>query len=82
MAEMNHPRARIALQMQTITMLTVEQFQAEVRSARQRLATQLSGTGLHPVGKPVIEEDFDSRRIYVSWKVFSSPYPSEEEDYA
>jgi len=80
MADMQHPRARIALVVTNV--MTVAQFQAEVRSARQRLATQLTGTGLHCVGKPVIEEDYDSRLIYVSWKVFSSPYPSEEEDYA
>jgi hypothetical protein len=79
-AEMNHPRARIAIQ--TIPAMTPEQFQGLVRTARQRLDTQLSGTGLRCVGKPVIEEGHDPKQIYVSWKVFSGLVPNQEEDYA
>lgn len=85
MADMKHPRASIWLIEVTDQLhreVKIGELGSVLERAKQLLRTRLGGTHLHLVGKPVIEEDDEISGIRVSWKVFSGPYPSEENDYA
>lgn len=76
MASVQHPRARITIEV--AQGLVAGQLLSMMESAKSSLQSKLITTGLNLVGLPVIDE-IGKDYIRLSWKVYNQ-YPTEEEE--